>query len=170
MAEKHVVVQGATCVCKHSETPKTDVLKVKTHTKHYANDKEGSNKLIATTKEIGQTLEANTFGKCKLQPMGSSYKPCQAVITVWEDFYEEVTLSNQGNILLENSKATCPIGGPGCITIKDHGQRAEASQQNFKNANKDVHKQINPLVNPEEMYKDQPTHEGVETEQINVES
>jgi hypothetical protein len=146
MAEKHVVVQGATCVCKHSETPKTDVLKVKTQTKHYANDKDGAEKLIATTKEIGQTLEANTFGKCKLQPMGSSYKPCQAVITEWKGFYDKVTLSNGGKILLEDSKATCPIGGPDCISIKHHGQKAEVSKQNVAKANPILHSQLNPLV------------------------
>jgi hypothetical protein len=146
MAEKHFVVQGATCECKFSETPKTDVLKVKTHSKHYANDKDASKKLIATTKEIGQTLEANTFGNCKMQPTGSSYKPCQAVITQWSSFYEKVTLSNKGNILLEDSKATCPIGGPDCITIKDHGQKAEASSQNVKNADPQVLHHILPGV------------------------
>jgi hypothetical protein len=146
MAEKHFVVQGATCECKFSETPKTDVLKVKTHTKHYANDKDASKKLIATTKEIGQTLEANTFGNCKMQPTGSSYKPCQAVIQEWTGFYDKVTLSNKGKILLEDSKATCPIGGPDCITIKDHGQKAEASSQNVKNADQQVLHHILPGV------------------------
>ena len=156
MAEKHLVVQGATCVCKHSEDPsKTDVLKVKTHSKHYANDMDGAEKLIATTKDIGQTLEANTFGNCKLQPMGSSYKPCQAVITEWKGFYEKVTLSNQGKILLEDSKATCPIGGPDCITIKKHGQIAEVSQQNIKNADKKVLAEILPGFDFEDLEEKQ---------------
>jgi len=146
MAEKHFVVQGATCECKFSEAPKTDVLKVKSHKKHYANDKDASKKLIATTKEIGQTLEANTFGNCKMQPTGSSYKPCQAVIQEWTGFYDKVTLSNKGKILLEDSKATCPIGGPDCITIKDHGQKAEASSQNVKNADPQVLYNILPGV------------------------
>ena len=158
MAEKHIVVQGATCVCKHSETPKTDVLKVKTHSKHYANDKDGSDKLIATTKEIGQTIEANTFGNCKLQPTGSSYKPCQAVITEWKDFYDKVTLSNQGKILLEDSKATCPIGGPDCITIKNHGQVAEVSQQNVKNADKQVLAELLPGFDFEDLDEDEAQH------------
>jgi len=144
MAEKHVVVHGATCECKFSETPKTDILQVKTHSKHYGNDKDGSKKLIATTKEIGQTLEANTFGKCKKQPMGSSYKPCQAVITEWSNFYQEVTLSNQGKILLEDSKATCPIGGSDCISIKNHGQVAELSKQNIKNTSPEVATELFP--------------------------
>ena len=123
MASKHQVVQGATVKCKFSVAPQTDTLKVLTQNKHYANDKETSDKLIASDKDIGQTLEKNTFGNCKMQPAGTSYLPCQAVITKWSGVYEKVTLSNKGKILLEDSKATCPIGGPDCIEITKHGQK-----------------------------------------------
>lgn len=147
MSGKHVVVQGATLKCKFSEKPQTDILKVKSQNKHFANDKDASKKLIATTKEIGQTLEKNTFGNCKLQPIGSSYKPCQAIINQWSDFYEKVTMSNQGKILTEDSKASCPIGGPDCITVVKHGQKVELSKQNVKSARELLIRQINPLVN-----------------------
>jgi hypothetical protein len=148
MSEKHIVVQDATVKCKFSVEPKLDKLKVKTQSKHYANDKDASKKLIATDKEIGQTLEKNTFGKCKKQPNGSGdYLPCQAVITKWSGFYDKVTLSNKGKILLESSKATCPIGGPDCITVDKHGQKAGASKQNAKKAKPQVSNQVNPLVN-----------------------
>ena len=162
MAEKHIVVQGAELKCNFSVEPKTDVLKVKSHSKHYANDKEGSDKLIATTKEIGQTLGANTFGKCKKQPMGSDFKPCQAVITEWTAFYKEVTLSNDGQILLEDSKATCPIGGAGCIVVDFHGQKTEVSKQNAKNTNPLIHNQLNPLVDLKDMEEEQPKNKGLE--------
>lgn len=148
MSEKHIVVQGATVKCQFSVEPKLDKLKVKTQSKHYANDKDASKKLIATDKEIGQTLEKNTFGKCKKQPNGSGdYLPCQAVITKWSGFYDKVTLSNKGKILLESSKATCPMGGPDCITVDKHGQKAEPGKQNAKKAKPQVSNQINPLVN-----------------------
>ena len=147
MAEKHIVVQGATCKCKFSVAPQTDKLKVKTQNKHFANDGDGTEKLIATHKDIGKTLEKNTFGNCKMQPNGSSYNPCQAVITQWSGMYDKVTLSNKGNPLLEDSKATCPIGGPDCITITDHGQKAEASEQNEKNANDKVMAILYPFGN-----------------------
>ena len=148
MAEKHFVVQGAICQCKFSVEPKTDKLKVKTHSKHYANDEDAEKKLIATDKEIGQTLEKNTFGKCKKQPNGSGdYLPCQAVITKWSGFYENTHLSNKGKILLEDSKATCPIGGPDCITIKDHAQTSEVTKQNAKNSKPEVLNEILPGVN-----------------------
>ena len=152
MAEKHFVVQGATCQCKFSVEPKKDTLKVKTHSKHYANDKDGKDKLIATDKEIGQTLEKNTFGKCKMQPNGSGdYLPCQATITKWTGLYEKVTLSNQGKILLEDSKGTCPIGGPDCIIIKDHGQTSEVSKKNIENSKPEVLNEILPGVNFEDL-------------------
>ncbi|MBS7231155.1 DUF4280 domain-containing protein [Flavobacterium psychroterrae] len=152
MSEKHVVVQGATLKCKFSVEPKTDILKVKTHSKHYANDKEADKKAIATDKEIGQTLEKNTFGKCKMQPNGSGdYLPCQATITKWTGFYEKITLSNKGKILVEDSKATCPIGGPDCIEVDKHGQKAEVAKQHIEKANPDVLKQINPLLDPKSL-------------------
>lgn len=162
MSEKHIVVQGATCKCKFSVEPLTDVLKVKSQTRHFANDKDGSQKLMANDKDIGQTLEKNTFGKCKMQPAGSSFLPCQAVITKWSAFYEKTTLSNQGKILLEDSLATCPIGGPDCISIVKHGQMSEGSSQNAKNANEDLHAQMNPLVNIKELDQKKATHEGSE--------
>lgn len=161
MSEKHVVVQGATVKCKFSVEPKLDKLKVKSHSKHYVNEKDPSKKLIATDKEIGQTLEKNTFGKCKMQPNGSGdYLPCQAVITKWSGFYDKVTLSNKGKILLEDSKATCPIGGPDCITVDKHGQKAEASKQSFKNSSPEVQKQINPMVDVNELTEVEHTDEG----------
>jgi len=147
MSKKHVVVNGATCQCKFSAEPITDILEVKSQSKHFANDKDASKKLIATTKDIGQTLKANTFGKCTKQPSGNDYLPCQAIITEWSHFYDKVTLSNQGKILIEDSKATCPIGGPDCIEIKGHGQKAEISREQLRNANHPILHIINPLVN-----------------------
>lgn len=146
MADKHIVVQGATLKCEFSVVPNTDILKVLTHSKHYANDHEAQRKLIATTKEIGQTLEKNTFGKCKKQPSGHDYLPCVAQITKWSNFYEKVTLSNKGKILLEDSKGTCPMGASDCISIVKHGQQAELTKSHIMKANPFMMNQINPLV------------------------
>ncbi|HEX8577595.1 MAG TPA: DUF4280 domain-containing protein [Flavobacterium sp.] len=148
MSKKHIVVHGATVKCSFSVEPKTDTLQVKSQSRHYANDKKGSEKLIATDKELGLTCEKNTFGKCKLLPNGSGdFLPCKCVVQGWSHFYKKVTLSNGGKILTEESKATCPIGGPGCITIDKHGQKTSGSSSNSKTADKKTHTQINPLVN-----------------------
>ena len=65
--------------------------------------------------------------------------------------YEKVTLSNQGKILIEDSKAGCPVGGPKCIEIFKHGQIAEVGSQQMQKADRDALKQINPLLNPDEL-------------------
>lgn len=133
MSEKHLVCQGALCRCNFGTTP--DKLKVKTQSRHYINDKDGATKLMATHMDLGKTFEKNTFGSCaKL-----NNNPCQVVVTQWSGYYEKITLGdNNGKALLEDSKATCPIGSTNCITIINHGQTAEATSQNVQNADKAV--------------------------------
>ncbi|MFK7031859.1 DUF4280 domain-containing protein [Flavobacterium oreochromis] len=141
MSEKHLVCQGATCKCNFGTAP--DKLKVLTHKKHYINDNEGSKKIIATHKDIGKTFEKNTFGSCSKM----NNNPCQAVITEWSGYYKKIILEeNKGYVLLEDNKATCPIGGKDCITITDHGQTCEVSKQNMKNVKPEVLVELCPFV------------------------
>lgn len=142
MSEKHLVCQGALCRCNFGTIP--DKLKVLTQSKRYINDKEGNQKLVATHMDIGKIFEKNTFGNCaKL-----NNNPCQVVVTQWSGFYEKIILQdNNGKVLLEDSKATCPIGSPDCITILNHGQTAEASQKNVDNSDEEVLAELVPFVN-----------------------
>ena len=154
MSDKHLICHRALCKCKFGTTP--DKLSVKSQKKTYINDADGSQQLLATDKEIGgSTFEKNTFGPCKQQPLpGGGYKPCQAVVTQWSKPYDQITLEeNKGKALLEDSKATCPIGGPDCIEITHHGQKAKPGQQQVKDANLDKMKTINPLLNLEVIQK-----------------
>lgn len=158
MSKKAIVVQGAICKCQFGNTP--DKIKVLSHQKEFANDSEGAKKLIVTTLEVGGvTLEKNCFGSCNLQ----RNRPCKAVISEWQDYYEDVTLSNGGYIILENSKAICPMAGSPCIEITHHGQLAQPSEQNFKNADEDVQGQLNPMVDMNEVLQAEPTHNGLIT-------
>jgi len=158
MSKKAIVVQGATCKCQFGSAP--DKIKVLSHNKEYANDSEGSKKLIVTTMEIGgATLEMNCFGTCP--KLGSPPPPCKPVITEWQDYYEDITLSNGGNIILESSKAVCAVAGIPCIEIVHHGQVAELCQQNFKNTDEDVQGQLNPMVDMNEMLQAEHTHKGI---------
>lgn len=147
MSEKHFVVQGATCQCQFSIAPQTDILLVKTHSKHFANDSEGKEKLIATDQEIGQTMKKNTFGKCKKQPSGNDYLPCIISIIKWSGVYAKVTYSNKGKALLEDSKATCPKGATDCISIKNHGQTVELTEKSIKNSSPQILAEILPGIN-----------------------
>ncbi|MBL4746310.1 MAG: DUF4280 domain-containing protein [Flavobacteriaceae bacterium] len=147
--EGKLVCHNAECECEHGNIP--DKLTVTTQSKRYINDPDGSSKLIATNKEIGTPFEKKTFGQCKLQPSGFSYKPCQPMITDWEDVYENITLEdNNGNPLLEGSKAICSIAGVGCVSITFHGQTAAPIAQNFEQEEQeqDTASQVNPLVKP----------------------
>lgn len=151
MSQKHLVCQGATCQCQFGTQP--DTLKVKTQSKHFINDDEGKEKLTATHRDIGKTLAKNTFGNCAKM----NNNPCQATITEWSGFYDKITLEdNAGHPLLEDSKATCPIGGKDCISIINHGQTAQITKQNIKNANKEALKILCPMMKVEEdMYEEE---------------
>lgn len=141
MSEKHLVCQGATCQCQFGKTP--DKLKVLTQTKRFLNDSDGAKKLIATHMDLGKTFEKNTFGSCAKM----NNNPCQVVVSEWKGFYDKVKLEeNIGNPLLEDSKATCPIGAPDCISIINHGQTAEISQQNIENGEEESLKLLLPLA------------------------
>jgi hypothetical protein len=114
-----------------------------TQSKRYINDKDGSEKLMATHKDIGKTFEKNTFGSCAKM----NNNPCQVIVTEWSGYYEKITLEdNKGKALLEDSKATCPIGSKDCITIIKHGQTAGVSSQNVKNADKEAVAELCPMM------------------------
>ncbi|MDR2230709.1 MAG: DUF4280 domain-containing protein [Flavobacteriaceae bacterium] len=142
MSEKHLVCQGALCRCNFGTAP--DKLKVKTQSKRYINDKDGADKLMATHMDIGKTFEKNMFGSCSKL----NNNLCQVTVTEWSGFYDKITLEdNKGKALLEDSKATCPIGSKDCITIINHGQTAEVSAQNVENADKEVVMSLVPFAN-----------------------
>ncbi len=146
-----MIVQGAVCKCNFGTTP--DKLKVLTQSKHYLNDHQGASKLAATDQDKGTTFEKNTFGSCKKQ----NNNPCSAVVTEWSGYYKKIALSPLGgHPLLEDSKATCPIGGKDCITILKSGQVAEPSKQNFKNADPELLSHILPLINMKKFEQKQP--------------
>ena len=146
MSQKHLVCQGATCQCQFGNAP--DKLKVLTQTKAFINEEEPQEKLVATTADVGATFEKNTFGLCQMQPLpGGGYKPCQAMVTQWSGAYENVTYEeNNGHPLLEDSKATCPIGGKDCISIINHGQVAEITNRNLHSADPIKMDMINPFM------------------------
>jgi len=139
MADNHFLVDGATCKCQFGSTP--DKLVVSSQSKDYINDSEGSTKLIASTKDIAQPFKNKTFGTC-----AKINSACVPNVTNWEDFYNNVTLSNGGKILTEKSKAKCATGGTPCITIVDHAQQASVTQAHFDAVHPQALTFLNPLL------------------------
>lgn len=150
MSDKHLVCHGATCTCQFGTTP--DSLVVKTHSKHYINDSDGQEKLMATHKEIGQPFKKNNFGSCKKL----NNNPCKVNLTEWKGFYEKITLqiNGGGHPLLEDSQAVCAIAGAPCIKITKHGQTASVSPTQIDSGTAATHAQINPLVDEEALVDD----------------
>jgi len=151
-----IVCQGAICTCKNGFTP--DTFTVISKHKEYVNETEGSQKMIGTTMDLGQPFQAKTFGQCKLQPSGSSYLPCVPNIIEWDGFYDKLTLSNQGKILTEKSKAICAIAGAPCVEFTFHGQVGAPTQAQANQVNEEVHSQLNPLASPIDEPEKEATH------------
>ncbi|AZB35978.1 DUF4280 domain-containing protein [Chryseobacterium bernardetii] len=151
MSLKEKVVQGAICQCKFGSAP--DKLKVLTQTKYYVNDNAGSSKLAATHKDIGATFEKNTFGSCSKK----NNTPCSAVVTQWSGYYEKELYDPPGGyILLQDSKATCPIGGPDCISIIKSGQMGEPTKKNLQNADSELQSHVSPVMDMKNLDKKDP--------------
>ncbi|MBZ4188638.1 DUF4280 domain-containing protein [Niabella beijingensis] len=151
MAQKEKVVHGALCKCQFGTTP--DKLAVLTHKKWYANDKEGSEKLLATHKDIGVPFQSKTFGSCK--KMNNS--ACVPSITKWEGYYEKEKYDPPGGyVLVEDCKATCAVAGTACIEIVKSGQIGKPTKKNMENADPEQQANVNPLVNMKEMNKIDP--------------
>ncbi|WP_158978292.1 DUF4280 domain-containing protein [Cellulophaga sp. L1A9] len=141
MSQKRLVCHGALCKCQFGVTP--DKLTVLTQNKIYINDEKSSEKLVASTMDLGPTFEKKTFGTCS--KMGSPPPPCVPNIIQWDGSYNKVTLPNKGNPLLEDSKGTCAIAGTPCIEILFHGQTIEITPNNEESINEEIAPLINAL-------------------------
>jgi hypothetical protein len=144
MGDIHYVCRGAVCRCSFGSAP--DQLEIKSQHKDYFND-DGVKKLVATTKELGQTFKNNSFGSCSKM----DNKPCKVNVTEWLYPREKLTLRNGGKALLETSKASCPIGSPGCIAVVFHGQTSEVTHHNLTQGDDDFLVELNPFLNLKEL-------------------
>lgn len=148
-----VVCNGAECVCDQSNEGTKAILKVLSQTKIYVNDKEGAEKLVANTNDLGIPFEVpvQTFGTCKMQPTGTSYMPCIPNIVQWKDPYEAIVLDNMGQALVDDSEGTCAFGGK--ITFETHGQTQTVTQQDAEAATNDMATLVNPALTEEDVHE-----------------
>ncbi|MCS3532584.1 PAAR-like protein [Chryseobacterium sp. JUb7] len=136
---KLFVIQKGKAICdKGTKFPQ---FKVSSHKKHYLNNESNSDDFLAVTEnDLQFNPPAVPFGNCSLK----NNQPCSfAPVGKWTKFYKDVKVLDNA-LLTEISELQCAIGGK--IKIMDHGQRAQLSKQNFKNADARVHSYINPLV------------------------
>ncbi|WP_051263812.1 DUF4280 domain-containing protein [Tenacibaculum ovolyticum] len=149
----YVVCNGAECSCNMSDDGTKGKLKVLSQNKIYVNDKEGAEKLVANTNDLGIPFEVpvKTFGKCKMQPTGTTFLPCIPNIAKWSEAYDPIVLENKGKALVDTSEGTCAFGGK--ITFDTHGQTQAVSQQDVAEASNDVATLINPALTEEDVHE-----------------
>ena len=136
---KLFIAQKGKAICdKGTKFPQ---FKVSSHKKLFINDKDGADDYLAVTEnDLQFNPPAVPFGNCSVK----NGQPCSfAPAGKWQKFYKDAKV--MGNCLLtEISELQCAVGGK--IKILDHGQKAQLSKQNFKNADAKVHHHLNPLV------------------------
>jgi len=140
--KKYVIQRGKAICDKGSQFPN---FKVNSHQKHYWNDENRKEDYLAVTEEDVQFHPPTVpFGNCSLK---NGQACCFAPVGKWQKPYEKVKIMGK-SFLTEISELQCAVGGK--IKVMEHGQRAELSKQNFKNANAFIHDQINPLIDLDE--------------------
>lgn len=138
MADKHFVVQGALCKCNFGNT----INKIRVSGRdEYFNDAMGESKPVASTKDTGNPFMPGAFGYCSF-----THSTCTPAVTKWNGAYPGITLSDEGNILTEESKAICAAAGSPCISIVDHGQVTTLTEGNANGKSTDTTSALNPLV------------------------
>lgn len=151
---KHFVVQKGKVQCNQgNQFPQ---FKVTSHEKHYWNDSDRKSDYLAVTEDDLQLMPPGpSFGQCKLKPSSGGYLPCAFIPAgKWQKTYENVKVMGK-SCVTEISELMCCTGGK--ITIQDHGQTAELTLQNIRNADPKEQQMINPLLNYKEF---QDEHNG----------
>lgn len=149
---KYFVIQKGKAQCNQgNQFPQ---FKVTSHQKHYWNNKEGQADYLAVTEDDLQfTPSGPSFGQCKLKPSSGGYLPCAfAPAGKWQKTYEKTKVMNK-SCVTELSELMCTTGGK--ITIKEHGQTAEITKRNVRNADPKEQQNINPLLDYKEFQEEQ---------------
>lgn len=77
-------------------------------------------KLVATSMTLGPCFQAPLFGMCNMVP--NMPKPCACMVTKWDLADNSVTINRIAHPLTKNSRGTCALGTPMCISFTMTGQ------------------------------------------------
>lgn len=144
---KHFVIEKGKAICdKGTSFPN---FKVTSHKKHYWNDADGTEDYLAVTEDDLQFNPiAIPFGNCSMK----NGNPCAfAPVGKWQKPYDKVKVMGK-SCLTEISELQCAVGGK--IIVMNHGQTAEITKQNVKNADAELLQHINPFFDFREFLDD----------------
>ncbi len=112
-------------------------------------------KLMATTMTLGPAFPSPGFGTCNMIP--TAPKPCVAMITKWDMAYSGIYINRISNPLTKNSKGTCALGCPMCISFKTTGQIPGIALPAINAAKVEMQSDMNPMATNEEEPEDKVT-------------
>ncbi len=145
---EHFVIQKGKAQCdKGNKFPN---FKVSSHAHHYWNNKEGDSDYLAVTEDDTQfDPPVQPFGTCSLKNGNScSFSPAGK----WTKTYDKVKVMDK-KCVIESSELKCTTGGK--ITVMTHGQQAEITPRDLETQDPEVMRQINPLVDIEDLLNDE---------------
>lgn len=109
------IVKGAMATCQFGVAPAM-LSNIMDNMNVYFNGK-----LAATSMSLGPVFQAPAFGTCNMVP--NMPKPCAAVITKWDNvFMGGMKINRISSPLTKDSKGTCALGCPMCISFTTTGQ------------------------------------------------
>lgn len=112
--EDEYVVKGAMATCQFGVAPAM-LNNIMDNMNVYFNGK-----LAVTSMTIGPVFPSPGFGTCNMVP--NMPKPCVAMITKWDSPVNEIYINRISHPLTKNSKGTCALGCPMCISFQTTGQ------------------------------------------------
>ncbi len=134
---KAFLVKGARCVCKFGSLPGR--FTVLDHAHFYINGR----KLAGSTLSIGNTFDQPGFGVCKVNPLFP--RPCIPAVMQWNKPYLALKTSLGGNLLTDESTATCLMGAPDCISVLMTGQIPLPGIADFTKATAAQQEDLDPM-------------------------
>lgn len=143
--EEEFVVKGAMATCMFGVAPA--MINVTDNTNVYINGN-----LVATTMTIGPVFQSPAFGTCNMVP--NMPKPCAAAITKWDMAYTGMKINRISNPLTKNSRGTCALGCPMCISFTMTGQFPKPDVPLPKVAKVEHQSDMNPLATNEKPTKE----------------
>lgn len=145
--EEEFIVKGAMATCQFGVAPSM-LNNILDNMNVYFNGK-----LAATSMTLGPAFPSPAFGTCNMVP--NMPKPCVAMITKWDNVYTGMYVNRISNPLTKNSKGTCALGCPMCISFQTTGQIPVPTMPAVNAPNVATHQSdMNPMATNEEEPED----------------
>ena len=112
--QEEYIVKGAMATCQFGVAPAM-LNNIMDNMNVYFNGK-----LAATSMSLGPAFPSPAFGTCNMVP--NMPKPCVCMITKWDNPFNDIYINRIAHPLTKNSKGTCALGCPMCISFQTTGQ------------------------------------------------